>query len=175
MEIRREGRVWKFGDDVNTDLIFPNRAFREPLEEQHRFVFSANRPGWIAAVQPGDLIVAGQNFGMGSGRPVGRLLAECGIAGVMAESVNGLCLRNCVRFGLPALSAPGVTALFDEGDLARVDFVEGWLENLSRDGASLDAAGLPPLLRDLVTSGGIIQMLVEEGFVEPMPRITASS
>ena len=113
MEIRREGRVWKFGDDVNTDLIFPNRAFREPLAAQHRFVFSANRPGWIDAVQPGDLIVAGQNFGMGSGRPVGRLVlpvargwawgvwcmwgawpSGCGVSGVCGMCVCAWCVSR---------------------------------------------------------------------------------
>ena len=122
MSLIREGRVWLFGDDVNTDLIFPNRAFRLPLAEQHRMVFSANRPGWVDQVQPGDLIVAGDNFAMGSGRPVGRLLRECGVAGVLARSINGLGLRNCITFGFPALAAPGVTDWFAEGERARCEF-----------------------------------------------------
>ena len=119
MALVREGRVWIFGDDINTDLIFPNRAFRLPLEEQHRLVFSANRPGWVDEVERGDIVVGGKNFGMGSGRPVGKLLLECGIGGVVAVSVNGLCLRNCVTFGLPALSVPEIAELFEEGERAR--------------------------------------------------------
>ena len=174
MSLIREGRVWKFGDDINTDLIFPNRAFRLPLAEQHLMVFSANRPGWVDEVQPGDIIVAGRNFGMGSGRPVGRLLTECGVAGVLAESVNGLCLRNCVAFGFPALSVPGILADFDEGERARIDFAGGGIENLDR-GTNREVDGLAPLFRDLVEAGGTIPMLVREGWIEPEPRLTASN
>ncbi|RMF89043.1 MAG: 3-isopropylmalate dehydratase, partial [Nitrospinota bacterium] len=57
------GRVWKFGDDINTDLIMPQVAFALPLEEQIRYVFRANRPGWVEQVREGDIIVAGRNFG----------------------------------------------------------------------------------------------------------------
>jgi 3-isopropylmalate/(R)-2-methylmalate dehydratase small subunit len=174
MSLVREGRVWTFGDDINTDLIFPNRAMRLPLEEQHRQVFSANRPGWVDQVAAGDLIVAGNNFGMGSGRPVGRLLAACGIAGVIAHSVNGLCLRNCVSYGLPALSAPGVADLFQDGERARVDFAAGRIENLDRN-TSMDAKGLPVLFQELVESGGVIPMLIKEGWIEAEPRMAAAT
>ena len=173
MSLVREGRVWIFGDDINTDLIFPNRAFRLPLEEQHRLVFSANRPGWVDEVERGDIIVAGKNFGMGSGRPVGKLLSECGISGVVAVSVNGLCLRNCVTFGLPALSAPEITEQFEEGERARVDFVGGRIENLDR-GTSIETRGLPPLFQEIVENGGTIPMLVQEGWIEAEPRRVAA-
>ncbi len=174
MSLVREGRVWIFGDDINTDLIFPNRAFRLPLEEQHRLVFSANRPGWVDAVEKGDIIVAGNNFGMGSGRPVGLLLSACGIDGVVALSVNGLCLRNCVTFGLPAISASGITELFEEGERARVDFAAGSIENLDR-GTSIETRGLPPLFQEIVENGGTIPMLVQEGWIEAEPRRVAAT
>jgi 3-isopropylmalate/(R)-2-methylmalate dehydratase small subunit len=166
MPLVRTGKVWKFGDNINTDLIFPNHAFRLPLDEQHRQVFSANRPGWVDLVAPGDLIVAGSDFGMGSGRPVGRLLSECGIAGVIATSINGLCLRNCVTFGFPALSAAGILDLFEEGDVACVDYGTGAIENLS-SGKSLRAEPLPQLFQDLIRAGGTIPMLIAEGWIEP--------
>ncbi len=173
MALVREGRVWIFGDDINTDLIFPNRAFRLPLEEQHRLVFSANRPGWVDEVERGDIVVAGKNFGMGSGRPVGKLLLECGISGVVAVSVNGLCLRNCVTFGLPALSVPEIAELFEEGERARVDFVAGRIENLDR-GTTIETRGLPPLFQEIVENGGTIPMLVQEGWIEAEPRRVAA-
>lgn len=166
----REGRVWTFGDHVNTDLIMPNRAFRLPEAEQPRLVFSANRPGWVDLVRPGDLIVAGENFGMGSGRQIGRLLKACGVEGVVAESVNGLGLRNCVNWSLPAMACPGVRALFEEGQVARVDYATGVVTNLST-GATLAGAPLPPLLVEIVQAGGVIPMLIREDLIEPAPRL----
>ena len=174
MSLIREGRVWLFGDDINTDLLFPNTAFRTPLAEQHRLVFSANRPGWVDQVQRGDLVVAGENFGMGSGRPIGRVLLECGVGGVIAESVNGLCLRNCVTFGFPALGARGVRALFEEGDRARVDYSSGLIENLDR-GRSMQVRPMPQLFVDLVAGGGAVPMLIKEGWIEPQLRIVPSA
>ncbi len=173
MSLLKEGRAWLFGDDINTDLIFPNRAMRLPLEEQHREVFSANRPGWVDQVAPGDIVIGGNNFGMGSGRPVGRLLASCGIAGVLANSVNGLCLRNCVSFGLPALTAPGVTKLFEDGERIRVDYATGRIENLDRD-TSMQSEGLLPFFQELVEGGGAIPMLIKEGWIEAEPRLAAA-
>ena len=102
------GRVWVFGDDINTDLIFPTTAFGLAEQEQPALVFSANRPGWSGQVSEGDFVIAGKNFGTGSGREIGRLLRALGVAGVIAESLNGLGLRNCVAYGMPVLRAPGI-------------------------------------------------------------------
>jgi 3-isopropylmalate/(R)-2-methylmalate dehydratase small subunit len=164
-----EGRVWRFGDNINTDLIFPNKAFQLPLTEQHRLVFSANRPGWVDQVVEGDLIIAGHNFGTGSSRVVGRVLKNCGIAGLVAESLNGLCLRSCVTFSFPAIECPGVTGLFDEGQRARVDFVSGTVENLT-SGRALQGRGLPPLLLETILAGGVVPMLAREGYIEVQER-----
>lgn len=168
------GRVWRFGDHINTDLILPNVAFRLPRAEQHRLCFEAIRPGWVDQVAPGDIVVAGENFGMGSGRPVGAILLACGIRGVVAESVNGLCLRNCVNYSLPAIDCPGVTALFADGDRAEIDFRTGRVANLTT-GRSLDGRPLPELLAGIITAGGVIPMLVREGYIEPEPFIAAPS
>ena len=70
------GRVWKFGDEINTDLIFPHSAFRASPDEQCRLCMSDNRPGWSAQVQPGDILIAGKNFGTGSSRPIGWIDAR---------------------------------------------------------------------------------------------------
>ena len=70
-----KARVWKFGDNINTDLILPIQAFYLNAQEQTRHVFSANRPGWVDEVQPGDILIGGKNFGMGSSRP-GRAFAQ---------------------------------------------------------------------------------------------------
>ena len=79
------GRVWKFGDLINTDLIMPSKAFRLPKTEQHTLCFEAVRPGWARQVKPGDIIVAGENFGMGSSRPIGEGMRAAGIVAVITE------------------------------------------------------------------------------------------
>ncbi len=168
------GRVWKFGDLVNTDMIMPSTAFRLPKGEQHTLCFETVRPGWARAVAPGDIIVAGENFGMGSSRPIGEVLRACGIVAVVADSINGLALRNCVNSSLPGLNCPGVAALFEDGDTARVDFLAGRVENVTRR-ASVQTPPLAPLLAEIVAAGGVIPMLVKDGDVEATPFIAASS
>ena len=169
-----EGRVWKFGDNINTDLIYPNTAFRAPEKEQHRLTFSSNRPGWVDLVKPGDLIVGGKNFGMGSGRPSGKQFVECGIRAVVSETLNGLCLRNCVVAGLPATECTGVVELFTEGDIGRFDFNSGLITNLTT-GKSLQGVPMPPLLLETVEAGGVLSMLVREGYVEEVAFVASST
>ena len=168
------GRVWKFGDLINTDMIMPSAAFRLPKNEQHTLCFEAIRPGWANEVRPGDILVAGENYGMGSSRPIGEVLRGCGIVAVIAESINGLAMRNCVNSSIPAINCPGVAALFEEGDTARVDFLAGRIENVTRK-KSLEVAPLAPLLAEIVAAGGVIPMLVKEGYIHPEPFVAASS
>jgi len=168
------GRVWKFGDLINTDMIMPTTAFRLPKNRQHTLCFEAIRPGWAAQVKSGDILVAGENFGMGSSRPIGDVLRACGIVAVVAESINGLALRNCVNSSLPALNCPGVAALFEDGDTAQVDFLAGRIENVTRK-RSLQAAPLAPLLAEIVAAGGVIPMLLKEGDIHAEPFVAASS
>jgi 3-isopropylmalate/(R)-2-methylmalate dehydratase small subunit len=173
-ELVYTGRVWKFGDQINTDLITPAFTFRLPKSEHHKFCFEAIRPGWVKAVRPGDIIIAGENFGMGSGRPVGTALRACGIAGLVAESINGLCLRNCVNFSLPGIDCPGVTAIFADGDTARVDFLSGKVDNVTQ-GKSIQGKPLAPLLAEIVIAGGVIAMLLKEGFIHDEPFAASAS
>jgi 3-isopropylmalate/(R)-2-methylmalate dehydratase small subunit len=159
------GRVWKFGDNINTDLMMPNVAYEFPPQEQPKFVFSANRPGWSAQVTKGDILIAGSNFGTGSSRPAAKQLLGLGLAALVAESINGLFLRNCVNYGLPAFSCPGVSALFEEGDTAVVDYLEQAIVN-EKDSRALSGSKLPPSLVKLTLSGGIVPLLRQEGFIQ---------
>ncbi|MGZ8201868.1 MAG: LeuD/DmdB family oxidoreductase small subunit [Burkholderiales bacterium] len=168
------GRVWKFGDLINTDMIMPSAVFRLPKAEQHTLCFESIRPGWSKQVQKGDILVAGENFGMGSGRPIGEVLRACGIVGVLGESINGLAMRNCINSSLPGLSCAGVSRLFEDGDTARVDFLSGKIENVTR-GTSLQTQPLAPLLVDIVEAGGVIPMLIKEGYVHAEPFAAAAS
>ncbi len=164
--MRFQARVWKVGDNINTDLILPNRAFYLTVEEQPAYVFSANRPGWSSQVQKGDILIGGRNFGMGSSRPAARSLKNLGLSCLIAPSINGLFFRNAVNFAFPALECPGVDEAFEEGDVAEVEFEAGRVRNVTR-GTELQARPLPPQLLALVTAGGIYPLLEKEGLIAP--------
>jgi 3-isopropylmalate/(R)-2-methylmalate dehydratase small subunit len=164
--MKYRGRVWKFGDDINTDLILPNAAFYLTPEEQLRYIFRANRPGWVDLVQPGDILIGGRNFGMGSSRPAARNLKNLGLACLVAESINGLFYRNSVNFAFPAMDCAGVGDLFDEGDTADVDFESATVKNLRTD-ASLSGRPVPRELQKIVEAGGIFALLEQEGAISP--------
>lgn len=158
------GRVWKFGDDINTDLVIPNFAVLLPREEQPQYCFSANRPGWVDEVQPGDVLIAGRNFGVGSARNIGDVFQLLGISGIVAESFNGLGLRNCINVGMPSLPCPGVLDAFDEGDVAEVDWTAGAVRNVTK-GTVLHGNPVPKALQDLVIAGGVENVLRKEGYL----------
>jgi 3-isopropylmalate/(R)-2-methylmalate dehydratase small subunit len=159
------GKVWKFGDDINTDLIFPHTAFRVSPEEQAKLVFSDNRPGWSESVGPGDLIVAGKNFGTGSSRPGAALLKRLGLGGMLAGSMNGLFFRNCIGYGFPALQCEGVDEIFNEGDTAEFDLRTGDIKNLTT-GAALQGAPLPESMVETLEAGGVFELLTKKGYIE---------
>jgi 3-isopropylmalate/(R)-2-methylmalate dehydratase small subunit len=159
-----EGRVWRFGDDINTDLVIPNYAVLMPLGEQLQHCFSANRPGWVEEVEPGDVLVVGRNFGVGSARNIGAVFALLGIAGVVAESFNGLGLRNCINAGLPSLACPGVSDLFAEGDVAAVEWTVGDVRNVTT-GATTQGDPIPVQLQQIILGGGVEGVLRSEGFL----------
>ena len=169
-----KAKIWKFGDNINTDLILPSPASMLPVAEQARFVFQANRPGWVDLVQPGDILVGGRSFGMGSSRPAARSLRNLKIACLVAESLNGLFFRNCVNYAFPAMVCAGVSTLFEEGDIAEVDFEEKTVKNVTK-GTFLMAKGLPPELLEIVKAGGIYPLLAKEGaIVMPAEPVTSA-
>ena len=161
-------RVWKFPDNINTDLIIPSGSIFLSAAEQARLVFRANRPGWVDAVRAGDIMIAGKNFGMGSSRPASRSLKILGIGCVIAESINGLFFRNCVSYAFPAMECAGVTELFAEGDIAHIDFHAGVVRNTT-SGRELSGKRLPPKLLDLLQAGGVYPLLEQQGIIEPLP------
>ena len=159
-----QARVWKFGDGINSDLILPGHAIYKPVAEQRKFVFEANRPGWAGQVQPGDVIVAGYDFGVGSGRPTPRVLKEVGISVILADSFNGLFFRNCVNFGLPLMRYAGVSSLFEEMDGIEVDF-DAWSATNLRTSHRIEATRLPDMLKETMLTGGVIPWLISQGYI----------
>ncbi len=164
MEEILKGRIWKFGDDINTDLMVPGFAIGKPEEELPQYCFSANRPGWVDIVEKGDIIVGGKNFGIGSSRPAGKVLKDLGIACVLAESINGLFVRISVNYGFPVLPCTGIFEAFQEGDVAEVNFKQGIITNQT-SGMVLKTSPLPEMLLKIIDAGGIIPMLKADGYL----------
>jgi 3-isopropylmalate/(R)-2-methylmalate dehydratase small subunit len=158
------GKVWKFGDDINTDLIFPHTAFRVSPEEQAKLVFSDNRPGWSSLVEPGDLIVAGKNFGTGSSRPGALLLKRLGLGGMISDSMNGLFFRNCIGYGFAALQAEGVSDIFEEGDVAEFDLRTGLIRNVTT-GKEVQGVPVSESMIETLEAGGIVDLLTQKGYM----------
>ena len=165
MSLKIEGTAWLFGDDINTDLILPGSAFLLPVEEQIKYCFSANRPGWSDLVKPGDIIVAGENFGVGSARPIGNVFQKLGVAGVIAASFNGLGLGNCVNYGIHVLPCPGASKAITDGDRIAVNWASGQVRNLEQ-GTETTGKPLPAKLIEIAEKGGVIPVLQAEGLLE---------
>jgi 3-isopropylmalate/(R)-2-methylmalate dehydratase small subunit len=163
------GKVWKFGDDINTDLMLPNYVNNASEAEQVKVVFAANRPGWVDLVAPGDIIIGGKNFGTGSSRPAARSLRNLGIACLVAETINGLFLRNSVNFGLPALECGGVYDMFEEGHTAEIS-LETWTVRNLDTGAQLRALPIPAGLMKLMRGGGLYPVMAAQGLIAPRPQ-----
>ena len=177
MQTLFRGRVWKFGDNVSTDLMMPGslvlaRQLKE--EEAAKYCFYANRPGWTEQVRPGDIIVAGRNFGCGSSRPGARMIQLNGITVVLAESTSRIFLRNAINYGLPTLWCKGVHAAFDEGDTAEVDIETGVVQNLTkRITLQADAYPKDSPPYQIIQAGGLIpfiQRMLEERGMKPVAK-----
>jgi 3-isopropylmalate/(R)-2-methylmalate dehydratase small subunit len=162
------GKVWKFEHDINTDLVIPNFAVLFPVEEQLQHCFNANRPGWVDEVQSGDVLVVGRNFGVGSARNIGAIFCGLGISGIVAESFNGLGLRNCINAGMPSLPCAGVLDIFEEGHVAEVDWTTGAVRNTTT-GANLQGSPIPLQLQFIIQEGGVEDVLRSEGYLAPKP------
>jgi 3-isopropylmalate/(R)-2-methylmalate dehydratase small subunit len=160
----RAGKVWKFGDNINTDLMLPGPYLYRSAEEQATAVFQANRPEWVKEVREGDAIVGGFNFGMGSSRPAARSLRICGVGFVLAEAINGLFFRNAVNYGLLACECPGVSSAFKEGDTAELS-IQAWTVRNARTAEVLAVQEVPAQLLEMMLQGGIYPLLAAQGLI----------
>ena len=157
-------KVWKFGDNINTDLMLPGPYLFKTPAEQATAVFQANRPTWIKEVQKGDAIIGGFNYGMGSSRPAARSLRNCGVGFLLAEALNGLFFRNSVNYGLLAFEVPGISKAFEEGDGAELS-IETWSVKNTRSGQTLAVTPVPDMLLTIMRGGGVLPMLEAQGLI----------
>ena len=154
-----QGRVWKLGNDINTDLISPGRYLAAPIEEIKEHVLEAINPRFAQEVRKGDVVVGGKNFGCGSSRESApQALKALGVAAVVAESFARIFFRNAVAVGLPVLACPSVSQSFEEGETLELDLEKAEVKNRAR-GTSLQGSPLPQQMLDVLNKGGIPALL----------------
>ena len=152
------GRAWVFGDDVNTDVMAPGLWFKSPMEEMANHCLEAVDPRFAREVRPGDIVVAGRRFGIGSAREQAAMaLAHLGVGAVLAVSFGRIFHRNALNFGLPALFFPDAAGI-GAGDDVEVEPVTGAITNHTR-ARTWRVNGIPPHLMDLVAAGGLMPWL----------------
>jgi 3-isopropylmalate/(R)-2-methylmalate dehydratase small subunit len=154
-----KGRVRKFGDNVDTDNITPAATLNLPIEEIKKHAFEPIFPEFYKTVKPGDVIVAGNNFGCGSSREHATLVVkEMGIQYILCESMARIYMRNCVALGLYPILAKGVSSLFKEGDEIEIDFEHAEVKNV-KTGKTARFKPLAGTPKQIFDSGGILVYL----------------
>lgn len=175
-----EGRAWVLGDNVDTDVIIPARYLltSDPVELGKHCMEDLD-PGFVAAVHPGDVLVAGGNFGCGSSREHAPLAIKgAGIAVVIASSFARIFFRNAINIGLPILECPEAVAAVRSGDTLRVDLASGRIENVTA-GQSFQAQSYPDSILRIIAAGGLIAATREKlraaGMLSPAPNTADTS
>ncbi len=154
------GKVWKFGDNVNTDEILAARYLvTVDPEEMGRHLMEDIRPGFFEEISPGDIIVAGKNFGCGSSREHAPLAIKgAGITAVVAAGYARIFYRNAFNMGLPIFESPPAAAELAEGDRIEIDADTGSVTDLE-SGKVFPAQPVPEFMQDLVRAGGLINYM----------------
>jgi len=152
-----KGKAWIFGDSISTDHIAPGRYFhlRTNLPELARHVLEDANPDFAGQMQPGDFVVAGRNFGLGSSREhAPRIIKLAGVNAVLAQSFARIFFRNSINVGLPVLELD--TSSISQGDELEVDLEAGTVRNVTRD-ITLVFQPLPPVMVKILGDGGIVE------------------
>ena len=150
------GRVWKFGHHINTDYMSPSFAKGASWDEYKRHILHVHK-GFTEGAQPGDVIVAGKNFGCGSSRESApENLKRLSIGCVVADSFGRIFFRNCIAIALPVFSCEGVSEIFEEGDRLELDFENSRVKNITT-GKEMTGTPITPDLIDIVKRGGILE------------------
>ncbi len=164
-----EGRAWVFGDNVNTDVMAPGLYFKSSMSVMAKHCLEALNPRFAQAVRPGDIVVGGANFGVGSAREQAPMaLQHLGVGAVLAKSYGRIFYRNALNFGIPALFFPDVDEVTTDDQL-RVNPSTGQVQNLSRN-KEYSVDGLPEHLLAMVRAGGLMPFLkqrIESGELQP--------
>ena len=154
------GKVYKYGDNVDTDVIIPARYLNAPSpDELAKHCMEDIDASFATEVQPGDIIVGGANFGCGSSREHAPIaIRACGVRCVIAASFARIFYRNSINIGFPILECPEAAAAIQNGDEVSVDFDSGLIRD-ETTGAEFRATALPPFIGRIVEDGGLLPYL----------------
>jgi len=155
--VELHGRVWKFGDNIDTDLIIPARYLNvfDPLELAKHCMEDIN-PAFAQEIQPGDIIVAGKNFGCGSSREHAPLaLKAAGVSAIIAPSFARIFYRNAFNIGLPIFEFPPATEKIRTGDEIAINMATGVITNLTQN-EQYQTTPIPPFMQEIISAGGLI-------------------
>jgi 3-isopropylmalate/(R)-2-methylmalate dehydratase small subunit len=160
-----KGRIWLFGDDINTDLIIPARYLNtfDPQElAQH--CMEDEDPDFPKKIKSGDIIVAGKNFGCGSSREHAPIaIKAAGVACVVAKSFARIFYRNAINIGLAIVECTDDLNV-KNGDLVEIDFEQGQIKNC-QTGKLIQSTQFPPFMKELINAGGLMQWIKARGLV----------
>jgi len=163
-----EGKVWKFGDNINTDLIIAGKYKYDTLDmkELARHAFEAIRPDFAEKVKEGDILVCGRNFGCGSSREQApQILKALGLKVIVAESFARIFFRNAINSGILALECKGISSAVEEGETLRISLDQGTVENVST-GVILRFKPLPKFLEEIFREGGLVPYVKKYGGIK---------
>jgi 3-isopropylmalate/(R)-2-methylmalate dehydratase small subunit len=151
------GQVWRYGDDINTDVLFPGRYTYQimPPEEMARHALEDLDPGFAGAVRPGDIVVAGKNFGCGSSREqAAACLKAAGVQAVVARSFARIYFRNAINLGLAVLQCDEAVDALETGDAVDVDFAKGEIRSAK---GTFRFLPLPGSVLGIIEAGGLLE------------------
>lgn len=156
--MKLKGRVWKYGDDVNTDVIIPARYLNvSTAKELAGHCLEDLDPAFVRGVQAGDILMGGSNFGCGSSREHAPLAIKgVGVSCVIAKSFARIFFRNAINIGLPILACPEAVENTEPGQTLEVELESGAIRNLDT-GVTYQAEPFPPFMLDLIRAGGLIE------------------
>jgi 3-isopropylmalate/(R)-2-methylmalate dehydratase small subunit len=153
-----KGRVWRFGNDIDTDAIIPARYLNtsDPAELAKHLMEDADRE-FPDKVKAGDVIVAEKNFGCGSSREHAPIaIKAAGVQAVVAKSFARIFYRNAFNIGLPIFESAGASEKIKEGDVIEIDADKGIIKNITRN-EQYNAKPIPSFMQELINAGGLIE------------------
>lgn len=152
------GKVLKYGDNINTDIICPPQTMELSIAEAAKYAMSAIDPTFATKIKPGDILVAGVNFGSGSSRETAPLvLSYLGVGAIVTKFFARIFYRNAINLGLPVIECDETDKIC-ENDLIEINLEQGLIKNVTKN-ESYNCSKIPPHLLVLISDGGLVPYL----------------